>query len=547
MSKTPSDRFATAADFADDLRRFADGRVIRSRRPGVIERAMKWSRRHRSATVALGLAALLAVTVSGALWAAASIRAERQAALIGKAYEQLAFVNYRDVDVLADDLQRIDRIAAGNPQAQRVMGLAELASGNLDEAIAHLHAARDAMPEDAATGYLLSWAYAKAGDTESSARVFAGAEELGAPAHADGWFFRGLAAHRADPDLAVESYRQASRLRTQTHGFYPQAVLHLARARNQQMYAQRSLEFFHDADVTLRQLIEHEAYGAYPYYLLSITHRLAAELYRGSEGTRDDALVEEHFAEALRLARAGRQVEPDNDRPVTAEAECLESMGRYEEAIAARTLAIDIASKSIAIWEGLHYRWRLRYWTGDYDGALDDLGRCAAFDPGNRFYEVVYPTLVMAESDGLDAAKALARSLGERGDASLMDRLWSASTLRWLGASDEAREVLNGVRFDPDADPAAWERFLHGLMTGKRSLDELDTMVASSPSRWRLQGEACFHDAARLVSAGKREKALELFRRAYRSFDSEQGYTYHAKVILKRVAEGASWPWWIDE
>jgi serine/threonine protein kinase/tetratricopeptide (TPR) repeat protein len=71
MEKEPSARYASASALADDLRRFLDDQPIRARRPGLVERAVKWSRRHRPAVVA-GVAALIAtLAVSTAvLWEA---------------------------------------------------------------------------------------------------------------------------------------------------------------------------------------------------------------------------------------------------------------------------------------------------------------------------------------------------------------------------------------------------------------------------------------------------------------------------------------------
>jgi serine/threonine protein kinase len=47
MAKAPARRYATARDFADDIRRFLDNEPILAKRPTVMERAHKWSRRHR--------------------------------------------------------------------------------------------------------------------------------------------------------------------------------------------------------------------------------------------------------------------------------------------------------------------------------------------------------------------------------------------------------------------------------------------------------------------------------------------------------------------
>jgi serine/threonine protein kinase/tetratricopeptide (TPR) repeat protein len=58
MSKSPDDRYATAAELASDLRLFLGDRPIRARRPRLYERVGHWTRRHR-AIVATGLTGFL--------------------------------------------------------------------------------------------------------------------------------------------------------------------------------------------------------------------------------------------------------------------------------------------------------------------------------------------------------------------------------------------------------------------------------------------------------------------------------------------------------
>ena len=57
LEKNPIDRYESAKDLSDDLRRFLDDRPIHARRPGPFTRLAKWTRRHRSlvATIAVGL------------------------------------------------------------------------------------------------------------------------------------------------------------------------------------------------------------------------------------------------------------------------------------------------------------------------------------------------------------------------------------------------------------------------------------------------------------------------------------------------------------
>ncbi|NQT13512.1 MAG: tetratricopeptide repeat protein, partial [Planctomycetes bacterium] len=47
MAKNPAERYDTAQELADDLRRFLEDRPIRARRPTLVQRAAKWSRRHK--------------------------------------------------------------------------------------------------------------------------------------------------------------------------------------------------------------------------------------------------------------------------------------------------------------------------------------------------------------------------------------------------------------------------------------------------------------------------------------------------------------------
>ena len=60
------DRYATAAEFADDLRRVLDGRPTIARPPTVVDRLGKWAVRHRQVVAAAAAAALLALLGFGA-------------------------------------------------------------------------------------------------------------------------------------------------------------------------------------------------------------------------------------------------------------------------------------------------------------------------------------------------------------------------------------------------------------------------------------------------------------------------------------------------
>jgi WD40 repeat protein/serine/threonine protein kinase len=68
MAKDSRDRYASARELADDLRRFQEHRPIRARPPSPLERAGKWVRRHRAvAAVTVGFMLLTVIGLGGGM------------------------------------------------------------------------------------------------------------------------------------------------------------------------------------------------------------------------------------------------------------------------------------------------------------------------------------------------------------------------------------------------------------------------------------------------------------------------------------------------
>ena len=67
LEKAPERRYATAGDFAADLRRFLNDEPVVARRVGSMGRAVRWVRRNRGISTVIGAAALLLIGVSTTL------------------------------------------------------------------------------------------------------------------------------------------------------------------------------------------------------------------------------------------------------------------------------------------------------------------------------------------------------------------------------------------------------------------------------------------------------------------------------------------------
>ncbi len=78
LAKDPRDRFATADEMAQELRRFGEGRPIRSRALPAYERLWRWCKRNRGLAALNALAVGLTVTLAvAATFAAYTFRSQR--------------------------------------------------------------------------------------------------------------------------------------------------------------------------------------------------------------------------------------------------------------------------------------------------------------------------------------------------------------------------------------------------------------------------------------------------------------------------------------
>jgi serine/threonine protein kinase len=103
LAKNRDERYATAQQFADDLRLFLEGKPTVARRPTLVDRVAKWALRHRRA-VTLGAACLLVLAVVSATAAVMIARAK-----------------VRTDDALADAKISLAKAKAFHEQAQEVV------------------------------------------------------------------------------------------------------------------------------------------------------------------------------------------------------------------------------------------------------------------------------------------------------------------------------------------------------------------------------------------------------------------------------------------
>ncbi len=562
MERESARRYPTARALAEDLHRFAEGRPILSRRVSLMEKAVKWVRRHKALTVAsVAIATALALSAGWAVSTTAENRRQGNA-LLRSTYDGLVHTDYDRTSEAKAALAQAEALGADDPISELVSAIVSIRRSDGEEAIDRLTRILESDPENTEAAYMLAWAQRRSERDDQARVVLQRAEELGGPQTAEEWFFRALALHIEDPVEAFKSYDTAVVLRSEDNLFFPQAELHLARIANQRMYATRTLDTFEQAELALRSLIRLKHHRAFPYYLLSITYRIAGEIHLFHAQEVSESKAQEYFKKALANALEGQELYPEDAQLPTTAARCLEGMGRFEEALASRGRAIELAELHSKRRENYHYRWRLHYWLGDLDDALQDIEDYVELLPDTAGsllaaraklnYTHLYPALVHADGGDLEYAVDLVREAADQASPDPQPVLLSAAFLRILGRPDEANEMLanrrDDVEFAGGLRPhqfSEWVEALYAFASGEASFETLEELAEDSPYKRRLMGEAYFHAGAMALAAGERQQARSEFERAYRSFDGSKNLSYCGRIILGQLEGHPDWPGWI--
>lgn len=563
MEKEPHRRFPTASEMARDLRRYAEGFPIASRPLGPVGKALRWVRRRPWRASAIAASTLLVVALPllfsflGA-WGNAQIDSAITILLNdyrdrGSALIELGWASSVGGDGYRREFTEAFAYIRTEPE-KTIALLKDTVSGGRNDPDAH---------------YLLAWAYARQTISQGAAlwanaeRHIESGDRLSAEPSAAGFFFRGQALFGVDSRGAVESYDQAIRRKTN----FTQAMLHQARAMNQIMYSWRDNSYYRKAVGQLEHVALGQPTKAYPRYLRSITHMLAAEIF-AEYG--DEAESRKAYDASFEAASDAQIVESHSPRGYAAEAGYYESLGvsrlnstgshgDFKAAIAAWSQFDNPAIHKTASdkSERYAYQMRLKFWLGEFDEAerLRGMryGEPSGYDRTSHYDadESLYEALLWAARGQSAMAR---RTLDEAASIVGLDpegRLLLAAAHYAVGSTPPKTLVPLGAESSDNLSPgwdAEWLKALAGYLRGQLTWDEV---VAASKNNARRNDDprlrltsANFYRGVVALRLGHRNEALAALSAASNERDNEN-YCFRAKFLLIRMQLDPNWPPWI--
>jgi len=164
MAKDPSSRYPTAQELAADLRRFIDDQPVLARRPGMLERTLRWARRHKELVATAAAIFVLALTIStAAIWVQAR-KTEHQAHETELANQRRVAFLIESYPVLHEVLSR--KIEEATPKlfaSQAGSATREEASQSLQQWLRFFEQAIELPPNDLASRAVIARAYSRLG------------------------------------------------------------------------------------------------------------------------------------------------------------------------------------------------------------------------------------------------------------------------------------------------------------------------------------------------------------------------------------------------
>jgi tetratricopeptide (TPR) repeat protein len=213
LHKDPSRRYASAAELADDLERYLEGKPIQPRRVGQAERLWRWCRR-RPGLSAAAACVLVAVGIAGLFARQAYLTDQQRRAgerQFAEERAQLAAMS-GDAGGAAKAIDEAEALGASPGQMHLLRGQAAFYQGNVEAAWEHLEQAVSLMPDSVAARAMLALACHHSGRGARFEELAVQIDTM-TPRTPEDFLFKGEVESVTRPEQALQTLDRAVSLR----------------------------------------------------------------------------------------------------------------------------------------------------------------------------------------------------------------------------------------------------------------------------------------------------------------------------------------------
>ncbi len=540
MQKDRRLRYRSAADVAEDLRRFLAGEPILARRTPFHVRVGRWLRRHRGLAAGVLVVAILA---TGGLLLAKEMRRQDGVRCLQDAYTAIIFD--QDYQRGQELLDRAEALGMKSGALHLYRGLIPLLNEQPDLAIPHLQRVRQVDASDPYVGYALARAQIDKGDFYTGQRLWE-RESARTPETALGWFLRGYALSRHQESGAIDCYNEALKLQPD----FVAAILERASYRGIRMVTEGLRDELTPMLNDLEAIVIFRPNSAMAYSARAWGW-LAADAYARTQPDLrhyHDAWMENcrrDLEQAMKLAHR------NDPKPYSVLGAFNRYMGDYQGSASAYGQATRIHQ---AVWGKpslyyLHARAIGLHAVGEVETALEEIAPHCEVNP--EFYSLMlHKAILLAELGRIDEARQVCRQSlkSQRGHATGI--FMSAAVMELLGDPKEAQAAVAALEARARESADVTSEYLAekateaeiAFFTGRMDAAGLLASSGDNPG-WRC--EHAFEVAMREFSQGRREAGLSMLQAATDTGVVFYGEYRFSLVMLERAKADPLWPRWV--
>ncbi|MFH1748295.1 MAG: protein kinase [Planctomycetota bacterium] len=538
MEKEPTQRYARAADVAEDCRRFAVAEPIQARRTPTIVKTGRFLRRHRRYVLAATLVLVMAVTSA---WMAIKVRRVQGRQSLQEGFNAIIFEsNYERGARLLDEAESL---GIDTPELHLYRGLGPLLETHPQGAFPHLFQALQRAPQHVEATLALAYAHTLSGDFFNGRRVFerVSGREI---TTALGWLLHGHVQSRIQRSAAIHSYDRAIALQPD---FTP-AISARATYRGYRLLIEG------DRSELEPMLNDFDALVVFrPASSQSYGDRAGGWLFAAAYAVTQPDL-RAHRAEWLcscqkDIAHALAIRDGNDSRAFARQGVYLRYIEDYRGSVDALGKALAAGRASTGGMDPflVHERVIGLHALGDLETALEEIEPICESAP-TMYALALQRAILLAELGRLAEARAVCRETLDRQRGNATALFYTAAVTELLGDPEAAADAISefaarGMRDSTSEDATgATSELALDYLSGHRSAESLLASAADDPGR---RCEFAFMIALRELGQGHRAKGLATLRECIKTGVFIFGEYRYAQVMLARAAADPTWPYWI--